>query len=75
MDAHNLATMANRIAEFFAATPDHGEALQGVATHIAKFWEPRMRRELLQLAGDADGPSLHPLVREVIDAGQVRLPA
>ena len=39
--------MANRIGEFFQAMPDRQEALLGVATHIRKFWDPRMRRELL----------------------------
>jgi hypothetical protein len=43
MDVNNLIRMANRIAEFFEAMPEHDEALDGVAQHIQKFWEPRMR--------------------------------
>lgn len=53
---------ANSIAQFFAAYP-HDEAVAGVANHLARFWEPRMRRHLQDyLAGGGEG--LHPLVRE-----------
>ena len=47
MDEQNLIDMANRIGEFFESMPDHEEALAGVADHIRRFWEPRMRRTLL----------------------------
>jgi formate dehydrogenase subunit delta len=43
----NLVHMANRIGEFFAAMPDAEEASREIAEHLHKFWEPRMRRELL----------------------------
>ncbi|MBV8627994.1 MAG: formate dehydrogenase subunit delta [Paraburkholderia sp.] len=47
MDKSNLVDMANRIGDFFESMPDHEEALAGIADHIRRFWEPRMRRELL----------------------------
>ena len=47
MHVENLVKMANQIGEFFASFPDREEALDGVATHIKKFWEPRMRSTLL----------------------------
>jgi formate dehydrogenase subunit delta len=47
MHVENLIKMANQIGEFFASFPDREEALDGVATHIKKFWEPRMRSALL----------------------------
>lgn len=37
-----LVYMANQIATFFEAIPPE-EAAAGVADHINKFWEPRMR--------------------------------
>lgn len=40
-----LARMANQIAHAFSAQP-HAEAIAGVADHIAKFWTPKMRRDL-----------------------------
>ncbi|MFL9872802.1 formate dehydrogenase subunit delta [Paraburkholderia megapolitana] len=47
MDEQNLIDMANRIGEFFESMPDREEALDGIADHIRRFWEPRMRRTLL----------------------------
>jgi formate dehydrogenase subunit delta len=47
MDPANLIRMANRIGDFFDVMPDREEALEGVANHIHKFWEPRMRNALL----------------------------
>ena len=49
MDADNLVRMANRIGDFFEAMPDREEALEGIATHIRKFWEPRMRRQFFEM--------------------------
>ncbi|WP_459615326.1 formate dehydrogenase subunit delta [Bordetella sp. 2513F-2] len=78
MDIGNLIRMANRIGEFFEAMPDRTEAADGVADHIRKFWEPRMRRALLDFLaahpdGQAAGASLHPLVRDAVAAQRERL--
>ncbi len=57
-----LVRMANQIATFFMSQPE-AERASGVATHINKFWEPRMRRHLFdRLDEGADG--LMPLVVE-----------
>ena len=47
MDLDNLVHMANRIAAFFSAQPDRAEALAGIADHLKKFWDPRMRTQIL----------------------------
>jgi formate dehydrogenase subunit delta len=66
MDIDNLIHMANRIGQFFEAFPDQAEAREGIALHIAKFWEPRMREELLS-GIDADGaPTLRPMVKAAV---------
>ncbi|TXI93181.1 MAG: formate dehydrogenase [Burkholderiaceae bacterium] len=41
-----LVRMANQIGTFFASMPDHEEGVDGVANHLKKFWEPRMRKAL-----------------------------
>lgn len=53
---------ANSIATFFASYP-HDEAVAGVKDHLEKFWEPRMRRQLLAHVADG-GSGLHALVLE-----------
>lgn len=47
MDIENLVKMANDIAGFFAADPDHTAAVNGVTDHLRKFWDPRMRRAII----------------------------
>lgn len=52
----HLIRLANRIGAFFDAMPDRAEGLEGIANHIQKFWEPRMRTALLDfLAKHPDG--------------------
>jgi formate dehydrogenase subunit delta len=58
MDNQNLIDMANRIGDFFESMPDREEALAGVADHIRRFWEPRMRRALLATLDEADEGSV-----------------
>jgi formate dehydrogenase subunit delta len=59
-----LVYMANQIARFFAAQP-HDRAVAGIAEHIAKFWDPRMRQHIrAHLA--AGGEGLDPLAREAV---------
>jgi formate dehydrogenase subunit delta len=73
MDPANLIHMANRIGEFFAAQPDRVEALEGVATHLQKFWAPRMRRQLFDLIDAGKAEALLPLVREAVDRRREKL--
>jgi formate dehydrogenase subunit delta len=47
MNTESLIRMANQIGAFFEAMPDRPEALEGIAQHLRRFWEPRMRREFL----------------------------
>lgn len=55
-----LIRMANQIATFFLSQAENVRA-EGVATHINKFWEPRMRRKLFEHL-DRGGEGLLPLV-------------
>ena len=47
MDAQRLVAMANDIAAFFDAEPDKAIAAEGVRVHLTRFWDPRMRREIV----------------------------
>ncbi len=61
-----LIRMANQIATFFLSQPEAVRA-EGVATHINKFWEPRMRRSFFEMI-DAGEDGFLPLV---IDASRL----
>ena len=62
MNRARLIHDANEIAKYFAAYPRE-EAIAGIADHIKKFWDPRMRAELkAMLAGNET--ALHELVKE-----------
>ena len=78
MNIDTLIRQANRIASFFEAQPDRNEALDAVATHIEKFWEPRMRRQMLDFLaaspnGDATENALSDFAREAITRHAARL--
>ena len=62
MNTENMIHMANQIAQFFASYP-HEEAVAGVADHIQKFWEKRMRQQLREYIGQG-GSGLNELALE-----------
>ena len=66
MDAERLVRMANDIARFYEAEPDHQEAVGSVKTHLRRFWDPRMRREILQHL-ESGGSGLSELAREALE--------
>ena len=66
MDMKNLIHMANQIGGFFEAMPDREEALLGISGHLQHFWEPRMRKQLLEYVDAADGKELKPIVVSAI---------
>ena len=66
MHVDQLIKMANQIGDFFESMPDPVEAQEGIATHIRKFWEPRMRRELFAHIDATGGTGLHPAVLRAI---------
>jgi hypothetical protein len=60
--AARLVRMANQIGIFFESKP-HEEGVVGVADHINKFWEPRMRRQFFEML-DAGGEGMRPVSPE-----------
>ncbi len=72
MNNDHLIRMANQIGVFFESMPDRKEALEGLATHLKKFWDPRMRRALLELVDGGNG-SLSPMVLSAVQAHRAML--
>jgi formate dehydrogenase subunit delta len=50
-----MVRMANQMADFFKSYGE-SEAVAGVADHISRFWDPRMRRDFfLHMERGGDG--------------------
>ncbi len=64
MSPEKLAYMANQIGKFFAHQKD-AEAVASIEDHIRKFWDPRMRRQIVE-ALDSPQVQLDPRVREAV---------
>lgn len=73
MDAHKLVKMVNEIAAFFEAEPDRAVAIEGVAGHLKRFWDPRMRREIVQWVDEHNGEGLTELAAAAIKTNRNRL--
>ena len=67
MNNDTLVRMANQIAEFFDAMPEREQAQHDTVDHIRKFWEPRMRRQLLEHL-DRGGEGLSASLLEAVRA-------
>lgn len=58
METRDMVRMANQIGTFFKSYGET-EAIDGIADHISKFWEPRMRTlffEHLEKGGEGFDP-------------------
>ncbi|WP_250513705.1 formate dehydrogenase subunit delta [Caballeronia sp. INDeC2] len=68
MDVDNLIEMANRIGDFFDSMPDRAEAVDSIADHIRRFWEPRMRLAILAALDNPEASaSMEPILREALN--------
>ena len=71
MSPERLAYMANQIGKFFAHRP-HDVAVAATEEHLRKFWDPRMRRQIVEGLERGEA-TLDPLVREAVE--RLRAPA
>ncbi len=60
-----LVKMANQIGDFFGSQR-HCDSAAGVADHIKKFWDPRMRAGIIEHVAHG-GAGLKPVVLEAIE--------
>lgn len=65
MHPEYLVRMANDIGRFFAGEPDRNEAARGVAAHLKRFWDPRMRAQIVAHYR-AGGEGLEDIVRSAV---------
>jgi formate dehydrogenase subunit delta len=64
MSHDKLAYMANQIGHFFAHQSEE-KAVAAINDHIRKFWDPRMRKQIL---AEVDTAKLDPRVRLAVEA-------
>jgi formate dehydrogenase subunit delta len=69
VNVERLTSMANDIANYFHAEPDRQAAIDGVSNHLKKFWEPRMRKQIIAHTQSGQAHELNDLAR----AGVMRL--
>jgi len=66
-DKHErLVSMANQISQFFESRPTEEEQVGGVADHITRFWEPRMRKAIIEYM-NAGGQGLRDNAKRAIE--------
>jgi len=66
MNVEHLIQMANQIGAYFAADPDRAAARAGIADHLTRFWEKRMRQSLYASLDQGAVNDLAPLVGEAL---------
>jgi formate dehydrogenase subunit delta len=60
-----LISMANQIGDFFAgANPEH--ASRDVANHLKRYWEPRMRAQMLAYYAQRNGAGLSDIAHAAV---------
>jgi formate dehydrogenase subunit delta len=67
MNINHLIRMANQIGDFFESMPDQNEARREIATHLRRFWEPRMRRQLITSVESKENLGLKQIVLDALN--------
>ena len=73
MSPDKLVYMANQMGKFFAHQGE-AKALLGIADHIEKFWDPRMRKAIFAHL-DQGGAGLDPATKKAIEKLREGAPA
>ncbi|MFZ0497603.1 MAG: formate dehydrogenase subunit delta [Steroidobacteraceae bacterium] len=63
MNIDLLIKMVNEISAYFASEPDSEQAAKDVAGHLRRYWEPRMRRQIVTYWQERQGAGLTELGR------------
>lgn len=66
MEASSLIKMANQIGTFFESMPDHQQAVEDIATHLKRFWAPKMRKIIVDSIDQKQDAEMMDIVREAI---------
>ena len=65
MDIEHLVKMANEIGAFFVTANDEDTAAALIAEHLRRFWDPRMRKQIIEHLRQG-GEGLKPAVGKAV---------
>ena len=66
MNIDLLIKMTNEIGAYFASEPDSEQAAKDVAAHLRRYWEPRMRRQMIAYYEERQGAGLSELALRAV---------
>ena len=61
-----LIKMVNEISAFFAVETDQDQAVRSVASHLKRYWEPRMRVQIIAYYEQRQGAGLVELAKRAV---------
>jgi formate dehydrogenase subunit delta len=67
MNTDLMIKMLNEIGAFFEAEPDREAAARDVKGHVRRYWEPRMRAQLLEYFEQRQGAGLSELAVQAVE--------
>jgi formate dehydrogenase subunit delta len=66
MNIDLLIKMANQITDFWEAEAGHDVAVKEVATHLRRYWEPRMRKQMITYLEERQGSGLNDVAKAAV---------
>jgi formate dehydrogenase subunit delta len=66
MNIDLLIKMTNQITEFWEGEAGHDVAVKEVATHLRRYWEPRMRAQMITYYHERKGSGLNEIALEAV---------
>jgi formate dehydrogenase subunit delta len=67
MNTDLMVKMLNEITAFFAGEDDKEQAARDIESHLRKYWEPRMRNQLLEYYEQRNGAGLSDLALKAVE--------
>jgi formate dehydrogenase subunit delta len=62
----HLIKMANEISSFWEGELGEDKAANDVATHLKRYWEPRMRAQMIQYLEEREGAGLSDVAKQAV---------
>jgi formate dehydrogenase subunit delta len=66
MNIDLLVKMSNDITAFFVGEHDEAQAAREVANHLRKYWDPRMRAQIIAYYEERQGAGLVDVARNAV---------